>query len=101
MLRQRQRLLGHSVPPRVERAVAVWAPGPILNFVMDRLFAHRFACDRSDERRAGTGFANWLLYLRSHLLRMPLPMLVRHLSVKALRRVRDRFERRPEDNEDI
>jgi hypothetical protein len=101
MLRQRQRVLGRGVPPEVEKAAAAWAPGPVLNFVMDRLFASRFACDPSDEPRTGAGFANWLLYVRSHLLRMPLPLLVRHLSVKAVRRVRDRFERKPDDEWDV
>jgi hypothetical protein len=101
MLRQRQRVLGRGVPPDVERAAAAWAPGPILNFAMDRLFAHRFACDRSDELRAGARFANWLLYVRSHWLRMPLPMLVRHLSVKALRRVGERFGRLPQEELDV
>lgn len=31
-------------------------------------------------------FANLVIYIRSHALRMPLPMLIRHLSHKALRR---------------
>ena len=101
MLRQRQRVLGRPIPPEIDQAAAAWAPGPILKFAMDWLFAYRFACDPPDKRRAGAGFANWLLYLRAHWLRMPLPLLVRHLSVKAMRRVGERFERKPGDDEDV
>lgn len=99
MLRQTRRVFGTPIPPEVEKAAAVWGPGPILNFVMDRLFAHRFACDPPERRRAGAGIAGWLLYVRSHWLRMPMPLLARHLSVKALRRVKERFERKPEEVE--
>ncbi len=46
--------------------------------------------------RAGPGFAHWLHYVRAHWLRMPALMLARHLSIKAARRIRERFERKPE-----
>jgi len=101
MLRQRQRVLGEAVPPAVDKAVAAWAPGPILNFAMDRLFAHRFACDPPDQTQTGASLAAWLLYVRSHWLRMPMPLLVRHLTVKAIQRVRQRVARRSEDDEDL
>lgn len=33
------------------------------------------------------GFAEWLVYVRAHALRMPLPLLLRHLAIKGWRRV--------------
>jgi hypothetical protein len=33
----------------------------------------------------GAGAARWLLYVRSHWLRMPPWLLTRHLTIKALR----------------
>ena len=99
LLRQTQRVFGRRFPPEVVQAAAVWAPGPIVKRVMDRLFLYRFGCDRWQARRAGSDFANWLLYVHSHWLRMPFAMLVRHLSVKASRRIHERFERKPEEAE--
>ena len=85
-----RRVLGTPVPPERRAAAAAGAPGPVVNAVMDRLFAYRFACDPPGKTRAGAGLAIWLLYLRAHWLRMPPLMLVRHLSIKAVRRLRER-----------
>lgn len=82
------------VPERVVRSLEACGPPTPLARLMDRLVRAAFApaspCDGS---RPG-GLARWTLYLRSHWLRMPLPMLSRHLAAKAVRRVRDRFDRR-------
>jgi hypothetical protein len=99
MLRQTQCVLGTPVPPEVTRAVAAFAPGPMVNATMDWLFGYRFGCDPTDRVRRGTGFANWLLYLRAHWLRMPPLMLARHLSIKTVRRVREALARKPDDDQ--
>jgi hypothetical protein len=99
MLRQAQRVLGTPVPPEIERAAAAFAPGPLVKAVMDRLFAYRFACDPPGKTRAGSVLAIWLLYLRAHWLRMPPLMLARHLSIKAVRRIREGLERKPGESQ--
>jgi hypothetical protein len=99
LFRHARRVLATPIPPNIERAAASGAPGPLLNVAMDWLFRHRFAPEPSREQPAGAALAQWLFYLRAHWLRMPLPMLVRHLSVKAVRRIRQRFERKPVEAE--
>ena len=101
MLRQTRRILGTPIPPEVEQGAAAWAPGLIVRGTMDRLFALRFSGEAWARRPSGTAFANGVLYVRSHWLRMPFPLLVRHLSVKALRRVQERFEGTPPVGEDV
>ena len=96
LLRHTQRVPGTPIPPEVVRAAAAFAPGPVVNALMDWLFAYRFGCDPTDRIRPGTGFAAWLLYLRAHWLRMPMGMLARHLSIKAVRRMREGMERKAE-----
>jgi len=99
MLRQAQRMLGTPIPPEIDQAASAWAPGPALNSLMDRLFTYRFVSAPAREAPSGIRLANWLLYMRSHWLRMPMPLLARHLSIKAARRLRDRFERKPKEVE--
>jgi hypothetical protein len=50
---------------------------------MDRLLNRALPPTASD---AGTRWSRRALYLRAHWLRMPLPLLAYHLTVKALRR---------------
>ena len=44
-----------------------------------------------DEARPGRRIALWVLYLRSHWLKMPPLLLARHLATKLLHRLRGRF----------
>jgi hypothetical protein len=97
MLRHTQQVTRAQVPREVELAASEFAPGRLVNRLMDWLFAYRFACDSPEHRRLGTGFAIWLLYMRAHWLRMPPLMLARHLTIKTVRRVREAFERKPEE----
>ncbi|HTS53573.1 MAG TPA: nucleotidyltransferase family protein, partial [Burkholderiales bacterium] len=95
MLRHTQRLLGTPVPPEVDRRAAASAPAPPLKLLMDSLFATAFVPKPVTQSRSAAGFARLLLYLRSHWLRMPPILLMRHLTIKAVRRARERFERQP------
>ena len=88
MLRHTRRVLGTSIPDRVLADAAAWAPTPMLQPIMDWLFRQRFVPEPPLGSRPGAGFARWLLYIRAHWLRMPPGMLARHLTVKAVRRVR-------------
>jgi hypothetical protein len=96
LLRHVRRVFATPVPAAIEEAAAGGAPGPLTRTVMDWLFEHRFASGSAGNRGPGGRFAHRVFYLRAHWLRMPLPMLVQHLSVKAARRTRERFERKPE-----
>jgi hypothetical protein len=85
-LRFAERLLGTPVPRDALRAASAVAPaGPILA-VMDRL-ARRALLPPPLDRSAPFGdLARWLLFVRSHWLRMPPRLLASHLLRKALRR---------------
>ncbi len=78
-----QRLFGFAPPmqwaPRVAR-LSPWAPTKLL---MAWLLAVGLRPDHPSCNTALTGFARWLLYVRSHALRMPLHRVVVHLARKA------------------
>ena len=79
-LRFAAEILGTPVP---ERLLAVGAPPPLAEAVMDALLsralrpAHPSCADRL------TAPALFLLYIRGHYLRMPLGLLMPHLFRKA------------------
>ena len=84
------RVLGTPVPQDVlERARRAGPPVPIAQ-LMDLLGVAALKPRRRDERAWFADFAFWCLYVRSHWLRMPPLLLLRHLSTKAWFRVRDR-----------
>jgi Uncharacterised nucleotidyltransferase len=55
--------------------------------VMDFLFSRAFRPDCPQCKLPFTDFALWMLYVRSHLLRMPLYLLLPHLARKAWMRL--------------
>jgi len=57
--------------------------GPLQTAVMDRLFHAAFATAHESCRTPLSGVAAWILYLRSHWLRMPPHLLVPHLMRKS------------------
>ncbi len=97
VLRHTERHLGTPVPPAVKQAAAAGGPGALLNVLMDWIFDRRFRPQFPDEPRAGIIIASWLHYLRAHWLRMPPGLLVRHLTVKAVRGIRESLSRKPDD----
>jgi len=58
---------------------------PVLQRAMDACVHRALRSHESPSRDARTWAASWLLYLRSHWLRMPPGLLARHLATKALR----------------
>lgn len=85
-LRYAERFLDTSVPASVSEALARAAPTSLWRPVMDGLFQrglvpHHPSCDGRLSPAA-----RWLLYVRSHYLRMPLQLLVPHLIRKAVKR---------------
>lgn len=55
--------------------------------LMDALFIRALAPDHETCRVSGAGFAKWLLYIRSHWLKMPWYLLIPHLTRKAWMRL--------------
>jgi hypothetical protein len=86
-LRYTARFFGTPVPPAV-RGTAMGRPSPAIRNLMDLLVA-RAMSPRGAATDRTTGLALWLLYVRSHWLRMPPLLLARHLLRKALRRRAD------------
>ncbi len=83
-LRFARRFAATPVPQRVLAEARLGGPDPAVGLAMDALVGWR----------AGAvpvlgGLAAWMLYVRSHWLRMPPGLLARHLLTKAARRLRD------------
>lgn len=83
-----ERVLGTDVPASARAAIAAFAPPPAVLALMDRLVLLALVPDPIAGPSRAASAARWLLYVRSHWLRMPPALLVRHLAVKALRRWR-------------
>ena len=62
-------------------------PGSVSGAVMDALFLPAFASAHAECRAAFSGIASFLLYVRSHWLRMPVHLLIPHLLRKAFKPV--------------
>jgi hypothetical protein len=58
---------------------------------MDRPVPLAVFPDDPDDPGGLQGFARWLLYVRSHWIRMPPGLLARHLGFKAYLRLRQRL----------
>jgi hypothetical protein len=83
-LRYARRLLATAVPDEAMTAAAAHGPPrPVLS-LMDRL-APRALVPRPSEQ-VEDALGSWLLYMRSHWLRMPVWLLLPHLAHQAVRR---------------
>jgi hypothetical protein len=83
-LRYGQLLLGAPVPGEVARWITQRSPGPARLRMMDALFELALRHRRTRARGLRTRTALWLLYVRSHYLKMPLHLLLPHLARKAV-----------------
>ena len=82
MLRYTQRFLDATIPEGVLKSLRSDEPSwPVLR-LMDVLVSRALIPDHPDYPRRGTALAKWLLYVRSHWLRMPPGLLFRHLLRK-------------------
>lgn len=80
-IRYAHRLLGTPLPPAFRVVYESWGPPAPIRLLMDRLVAATI----SGKPGAGSSAAALALYIRSHWLKMPPVMLVRHLTHQALR----------------
>jgi putative nucleotidyltransferase-like protein len=85
-LRYAAALLGAPVPAAISGAARLQPPGTALRAVMDALFERALRPDHPSCRDGFSAPALWLLYVRSHHLRMPAHLLVPHLLRKAYMR---------------
>ncbi|MEQ9395848.1 nucleotidyltransferase domain-containing protein [Haliea sp.] len=83
-LRYLAQLLDLAVPPDVTARLQSAAPVAPVRWIMDRLFASALLPIAVTGQGGWPGFARFALYLRSHYLKMPLPLLARHLWHKAV-----------------
>jgi hypothetical protein len=92
-LRYAQSLLGTPVPSDVLARAGGSAPPQPLRGMMDALVPRVLGPVHPDLRSpTSLRFARWLLYVRSHWLRMPPGLLARHLTTKWMRRFRPQEE---------
>ncbi len=85
-LRYAGALLGVAVPEPVRMAARLAPPNAALRWLMDILFSRALRPDHESCRDGLTGVALWLLYVRSHHLRLPPRLLLPHLLRKAYMR---------------
>ncbi len=84
-LRYSRRFLQTPVPENVIVASKEWEPPALVLGLMDRLVTRALVPKHSTTATFGTDIARWLLYVRSHWLRMPPFLLARHLLHQAVR----------------
>lgn len=87
-LHHAQRLLGTPIPAQVLRDLADAAPARPLRKLMQALIDLALLPEHPDHPLYRANVARWLIYVRSHWLRMPPGLLARHLSLKAWQRFR-------------
>ncbi|WP_405234384.1 nucleotidyltransferase domain-containing protein [Lentisalinibacter salinarum] len=81
-LRYAHRLLGTGIPETVLLESRAWAPPGFVVALMDRLVPRALYPQHPDEHSRVTEFARFVLYLRSHWIRMPPWLLGYHLAYK-------------------
>ncbi|MFQ5783569.1 MAG: nucleotidyltransferase family protein [Alphaproteobacteria bacterium] len=89
-LRYTTRLLETPVPAEVLAAARAGAPAGPARALMDRLAPRALVPDHPERPDAAKRRAAFLLYVRSHWLRMPPHLLVAHLGRKAIMRLSGR-----------
>jgi hypothetical protein len=86
-LRYTHQILRTPVPEKVLKAAEQQSPNRINTKLMDALFLRALMPDHESCNDRWTGLARWLLFVRSHWLKMPVYLMVPHLFRKTFRRV--------------
>jgi len=89
-LRYTHAILGTAVPEPARQDIRIGRPGGLAPVLMDALFIRALAPAHPSCDTPFTGFARWLLYVRSHSLRMPMYLLIPHLIRKAIKRRKEK-----------
>lgn len=82
-IEQSQRVYGTRVPADVMRVLRRAVSSPWPRWTRAWLFDHALRPAHASAFGPSTRLAHWLTFVRSHWLRMPLPLLAYHLSHKA------------------
>lgn len=82
-IRYAKRLLGTPVPTSVVERCARFGPSAPVLRLMDWCYLRALQPDHASCRLPGSRLARSALFLRAHWIRMPLPILVYHLSRKS------------------
>jgi hypothetical protein len=85
-MRYTQRLLRTEIPDTAKVDIAPGAPSRLILHIMDRLILWVMVPDHPDYPQRRTAMSQWLLYVRSHWLRMPPALLLKHLTQKQIMR---------------
>jgi hypothetical protein len=85
-LRYSHQLLATPIPNDILQRSQTFAPPVPVRVLMDALIPVALLPEHPDESSLAVRFARWLLYIRSHYLRMPLKLLIPHLARKSLMR---------------
>lgn len=87
-LRYTRLILGTSVPVHVEASInGALIPTGVSLRLLDAMYLRALMPDHPLCDEPSTGSARWLIYLRSHYLKMPMKLLVLHLGRKAVMRL--------------
>lgn len=86
-LRYTRLILQTPVPEEVLKASVGYTPNRIKQMFMDALFLRALMPDHQSCDDQWTGLARWLLFIRSHWLKMPWYQLVPHLFRKSIMRL--------------
>lgn len=86
-LRYSHRILQTPVPEKILKASRQQSPSRINARLMDALFLRVLMPEHDSCNDRWTGLARWLLFIRSHWLKMPVYLMVPHLLRKAFRRM--------------
>ena len=81
-LRYTHRLLGTTIPTEILQD-KTGAPSFIIRILMDSLVPLAILPEHPDHPTIKVAIARWLLYVRSHYIRMPLKLLLPHLAHKS------------------
>ncbi len=96
-LRYSQIVYDASIPPTVLEYYERFKPNKFYLLTLDFCFLNIFTCVYPPHRKFGHGVSESILYLRGHLKRMPLRLLIPHLTKKSL----DKFKVHEEEVRDI
>jgi len=80
------KMLSTPIPPATIDAARAGSPGRLAFRLMDRLVTDALRPEHPDRPGRLVALERWLLYVRSHWLRMPPLLLFRHLATKGFKR---------------
>ena len=86
-LHHTSRLFGSAVPPPQQNELSTIKPGPVRRWMLDTLLRLALQPQHPSCDTWQSNSARWLLYVRSHHLRMPWYLVVPHLARKAWMRL--------------